>query len=233
MWFWLVADRQPQAPTITVQPESQTIFDGTEITFSVTAFGTEPLRFQWLKDGNPILGATAPSFRVAAVTQADAGVYTVVVSNDFGTANAEEALTVRSAIRPPGGRVNFNNRELSITIFNVDGTTRLSGSAFLAQLFGGPTAATLAPVGNARPFTTGNAAGFWRSESVKLPGAPGQRVVARVRVWDAQASTFEAASAAGLRRGESPDLMIEIGSEGGPPSPPARLEGFESFKLTQ
>jgi len=43
-------------PIITQQPVSETNFVGTTATFTVTATGSQPLRYQWLFDGSPIVG---------------------------------------------------------------------------------------------------------------------------------------------------------------------------------
>jgi hypothetical protein len=49
------------APTITLQPVSQTVVSPAPATFSVAATGTAPLSYQWFMDGAPISGATASS----------------------------------------------------------------------------------------------------------------------------------------------------------------------------
>jgi len=72
-------------PVITVQPVSLAVCSsGASATFSVTANGTD-IHYQWTKDGVNIPGATAASYSVASVTAANAGAYSVVVSNLGGT----------------------------------------------------------------------------------------------------------------------------------------------------
>src|SRR5256884_5594863 len=93
----------PVAPTITRQPASQTVSVGQTATFTVTAAGTAPLRYQWQKNGTAISGATAASYTTPATTAADNGdQFTVVVSNAAGsvTSNAA-ALTVTSVLIAP------------------------------------------------------------------------------------------------------------------------------------
>jgi pectate lyase len=86
-------------PTITTQPASQTINAGQTATFSVAAGGTSPFAFQWKKDGADIPGANAATFSVVNAQEANAGSYSVVVSNPAGSANSDGAtLTV---ITPP------------------------------------------------------------------------------------------------------------------------------------
>src|SRR5262249_14493149 len=43
---------------LTVQPQSQVAVAGTNVTLSVTALGTQPISYQWQKDGTNRLSAT-------------------------------------------------------------------------------------------------------------------------------------------------------------------------------
>src|SRR5207245_5743058 len=47
------------APSISTQPASQTVPAGQTATFSVTATGTAPLSYQWLKNGTDVSGAAS------------------------------------------------------------------------------------------------------------------------------------------------------------------------------
>jgi hypothetical protein len=87
------------APTITLQPMSQTVVSPAMATFSVAATGTGPLSYQWSANGVAIGGATASSFTTAATTSSSNGtVYTAVVSNASGSVTSSMAtLTVDSA----------------------------------------------------------------------------------------------------------------------------------------
>ncbi|MCE0722325.1 immunoglobulin domain-containing protein, partial [Legionella sp. 9fVS26] len=88
-------------PSITTQPVSQTVTVGQSVTFSVTATGTAPLSYQWQKNGVAIAGATATSYNIPSVALADAGNYTVDVSNLEGTVTSSTAvLTVNSGTPP-------------------------------------------------------------------------------------------------------------------------------------
>src|SRR5687767_14848364 len=44
-------NQPPTPPTITSQPQSQTVNEGATVTFSVTATGTQPLSYRWRKNG--------------------------------------------------------------------------------------------------------------------------------------------------------------------------------------
>lgn len=84
----------PVAPTITTPPASQTVTVGDEATFSVTATGTAPLAYQWRKNGDDIDGAIASTFTIPAAQQADAGEYTVRVSNSVDAVISAPATLV-------------------------------------------------------------------------------------------------------------------------------------------
>ncbi len=72
-------------PTIIQHPTGDTVCEGQTALFTVIAGGTEPLSYQWRKDGVDILGATSDTYTIDAVTPADAGDYVVVVTNDCGS----------------------------------------------------------------------------------------------------------------------------------------------------
>ena len=82
----------PEPPIIEEQPVSRVILVGENATFSVSAAGTEPLSYQWYKDGTAIERATEADYTVDAATLNDAGFYTVEVTNQFGSVTSEPAL---------------------------------------------------------------------------------------------------------------------------------------------
>lgn len=86
-------------PAIVSQPQSQTIIAGETASFSVTATGTAPLRYQWRRNGANIAGATGSTYTFANAQPANAGQYTVVVSNNTGGATSAPAtLTVNYSL---------------------------------------------------------------------------------------------------------------------------------------
>ncbi|MCX8517715.1 MAG: immunoglobulin domain-containing protein [Rhodoferax sp.] len=80
-------------PAITAQPVALTVAAGQTASFTVKATGTAALRYQWKKGGSDIPGATASTYTTPATSPADSGTaYSVVVSNDLGTATSDAAL---------------------------------------------------------------------------------------------------------------------------------------------
>ncbi|MFQ5420318.1 MAG: immunoglobulin domain-containing protein, partial [Anaerolineae bacterium] len=63
----------PVAPSITTQPQSQTADTCSSVTFSVADAGSDPLSYEWRKNGSIIADADEPELTLAAVVPADAG----------------------------------------------------------------------------------------------------------------------------------------------------------------
>lgn len=85
------------APAITSQPASQTVDQGQPATFTVVATGSAPLHYQWRR-GATAVGTDDATLNLPAVLAADAGTYSVTVSNGAGSlASAAAALTVYPA----------------------------------------------------------------------------------------------------------------------------------------
>ncbi|HWH69576.1 MAG TPA: immunoglobulin domain-containing protein, partial [Candidatus Sulfotelmatobacter sp.] len=120
------------APAIAMQPASQTVTAGANVSFSVMATGTAPLSYQWTKNGANITGATSATLALASVTTADAGSYAVKVSNSAGSVTSTAAtLTVNAAtVAPtitmqPGSRTVVAGASVSFSVM-ASGTAPLS-----------------------------------------------------------------------------------------------------------
>jgi hypothetical protein len=74
-----------------------TNFDGSTVTFSVTAAGTATLNYQWFQDGVPLYGDTSSTLTLTNITDDDAGNYIVVVTNSAGSVTSTPALLVTVA----------------------------------------------------------------------------------------------------------------------------------------
>ena len=103
-----------QPPLITTQPPAKLSgLAGTFATVSMAARGAPPLSFQWLKnrtnvlgDGGDISGSSASMISVGPLQAADAGSYSVIVTNNFGVTNsAITVLTVTPDNTPPGVKI--------------------------------------------------------------------------------------------------------------------------------
>ncbi len=80
-----------QPPAFFGQPASQTVLSGQPAQFSASAFGANPLYYQWSRNDQPIAKATNRVLIMTSVTPADTGVYRVAVTNAFGGTNSQPA----------------------------------------------------------------------------------------------------------------------------------------------
>lgn len=80
------------SPIITTQPSSVMLTDGAATSFSVAATGTQPLLFQWQKNGINIFNATSTTYSVAAVSASDQGSYLCIVRNEKGEVSTRSVL---------------------------------------------------------------------------------------------------------------------------------------------
>lgn len=83
-----------ELPFIRRSPQTLTVYAGRDATFSVLAESQFPLQYQWQFDGADIPGATQPVLVLHGVKAADAGVYSVTVSNAVGSVQSDPAILV-------------------------------------------------------------------------------------------------------------------------------------------
>jgi hypothetical protein len=139
--FTLLKPSPPAPPSIVTPPQPLTVAEGGTAAFTVTAAGDAPLSYQWRKDGNPLTGHTNASLTLTNAMPADAGGYSVVVTNFAGSVTSATALLTVLAppailVQPTGGVVGVGGTfTLSVTATGAPPLRhqwRLNGSA-LAQ----------------------------------------------------------------------------------------------------
>ncbi|MFN0060414.1 MAG: immunoglobulin domain-containing protein [Planctomycetota bacterium] len=128
-------------------PTSVVTCEGTAASFTVLAAGELPISYQWQKDGVPVVDATTASLSFAAVTAADAGVYTVIVTNSCGAeTSAPASLTVLAhvqIIEAPTGAEVCVGADVTLSVTAI-GAAPLSYTWFHDDVaIGGATGATL------------------------------------------------------------------------------------------
>jgi hypothetical protein len=110
------------APIFQYQPSTTTVTTGGTATLAVGIVGSPPITYQWSEGGVAIPGATSSSLTFSPVTAADAGVYSVVISDSAGTVTSmDAALTVD----PAGGAPV----PVSIAVQPIPVSTTVGGSA--------------------------------------------------------------------------------------------------------
>ena len=138
--------------SIGTPPSAQTVYAGTNATFSVSALGAPPLRYQWLKNGATIPDATNATLNFANPQAADAALYSVVVSNNSSRAiSAPAPLNVftpqaatQNTLQPWIATISLGTNNASYTYIPADGfndggtpgnTVRADGSGtFFSEL---------------------------------------------------------------------------------------------------
>jgi uncharacterized repeat protein (TIGR03803 family) len=75
----------PSSPVIVAGPESLAVTDGHPASFTVTVSGLPPFSYQWAFNETSIHGATTAIFTLANAFPANAGLYSVTITNAYGT----------------------------------------------------------------------------------------------------------------------------------------------------
>ena len=142
------------APTISAQPQPQSVITGASVTFTVAASGTPAPTLQWFKNGNAIAGATSATLTLTSVSSADAALYTAVATNSAGNITTTAAsLTVA----PPATNV---------------AAAAISGQPATQSIASGSTVVfSVAASGSPTP------AYQWRKDGVNLASATGPILV--------------------------------------------------------
>ncbi len=132
-----------EAPSIATQPSAQSVCVGATATLTVNANGTAPLSYQWSLGGSEISGATDASLSIPNAQAANAGNYTVVTTNLYGTVTSSmAALTVN-----PLPTVAVNSETICVgSSATLTATTSAANPAYLWSPGGETTAAiTVSP----------------------------------------------------------------------------------------
>ena len=95
---------------ITTQPLGQTLCEGDNVHFMVSASGSEPITYQWKKDNVNILSANSNTFSINNITIGDAGAYTCTVTGTCGVTTSNPANLM---INP---RINIAVQPSNVTI---------------------------------------------------------------------------------------------------------------------
>jgi hypothetical protein len=123
-------------PIITVQPVGQVVRVGSNVTFNVAAIGAAPLSYQWRLNGTNLVGQVNTNLTLLNVQVADAGPYSVVVTNGFGSVTS--SIATLAVIAAPVFYPNWGYYPMGQTItvqsglpdvfYTIDGTEPTTNS---------------------------------------------------------------------------------------------------------
>jgi uncharacterized repeat protein (TIGR03803 family) len=120
LWFTNLSDGSAQSrlvtvdvvapPLITAQPTNQSVLEGMAASFTVAVANSASLSYQWqydngryltnLSNGGNISGATSSTLTIANASPAEAGAYSVIVSNAAGALSSAPAFLAVFPWRP-------------------------------------------------------------------------------------------------------------------------------------
>ncbi len=103
----------PSVPFIVTQPADQTVFAGDTATFNVTASGAGTLGYQWFFGSTAISGATSATLSIPNAQPANAGSYSVTVTNSLGSVTSNTATLT---VNPPNIVPTFTTQPVSQTV---------------------------------------------------------------------------------------------------------------------
>jgi hypothetical protein len=130
-----------QAPVISTVPIGKTVYVGGTAHFDAVVSGTAPLTYTWthgsatLSNGGEISGAGTANLTITNVTPADAGNYSLTVSNAYGTASASANLTTQAAPTNAAETAIISKHPLAFWQFNE--TTGSTSALDLVGSFNG------------------------------------------------------------------------------------------------
>ncbi|MDB6029218.1 MAG: hypothetical protein JWM68_5441 [Verrucomicrobiales bacterium] len=128
-WDHTVAIVGSGAPVIIRAPTNQTITAGATANFNVAAMGMPLLSYQWRFNGSNLTGETTNSLIFSNIQSINAGNYTVVITNNFGSVTSSVAmLTVVDMQKPMVTITNLTlDQRISNQVFTVRGLASDNG----------------------------------------------------------------------------------------------------------
>jgi thiol-disulfide isomerase/thioredoxin len=103
------------------RPQNQTVFQGASVSLSVSTAGSEPIAYQWFRNGEAIPDANAATLMLLNLQVHQSGTYTVRISNPVHTITSEPAHISVEAIMEISSRLS-NGRFSAAGTFEFDGT---------------------------------------------------------------------------------------------------------------
>ena len=150
-------------PAISQEPQVQSVTSGAAVVMAAPASGWPPPNYQWYLNGNKLTGATNATLTLKNAFVPDAGAYSVVADNGFGTVTSTPAVlvvapfSITSSNLRSDGRFQMQFNTLSNVDYTIEFSTNLNAWNALLTITG-----TGAPLTVNDPNTVGSAQRFYR-----------------------------------------------------------------------
>jgi endonuclease/exonuclease/phosphatase family metal-dependent hydrolase len=135
---WVATNGSTSVPAITLQPQSQIIAPGSNVTFAVVATGEAPLSYQWQFNGNAVTGATNTNHSITNVQFNNAGSYRVIVTNDLSSVTSSAATLIVGIAPTISAQPQSQNTNLGATVTFSVGATGTPAPNYQWRLNGNP-----------------------------------------------------------------------------------------------
>ncbi len=120
--LWRIFHTGSGAPFLSVQPQPVLVPTGEQAVFQALASGTEPITWQWQRDGTDIPGADGATFTLPTSTLADSGaIFRAIATNVHGADTSAGALL----------RVTDSRRPVPLILDPPAGSTYRAGDTLL------------------------------------------------------------------------------------------------------
>ncbi|MGA3282934.1 MAG: immunoglobulin domain-containing protein [Verrucomicrobiota bacterium] len=107
-------------PIFASQPTNLTIFGGGNLAFAANLVGSVPMNYQWQLNGTNIVGATNALLTLTNLQWSSEGVYSLVVSNQYGvTTSSNAVLTVPRSWVVAWGRNTYGQTNVPTSLTNA------------------------------------------------------------------------------------------------------------------
>jgi len=144
----------PPLPSISGQPRTQAVMQGSTATFSVSALSPVPLTYQWFDGTTALAGATNATLTLSNVNKAITGSYSVVITDSSGSVTSSVAKLQMTnaptlAITPSGTNIVVSWTAMA-TGFTLQQNTSLATTNWVANSYpvstNGATASITVPM---------------------------------------------------------------------------------------
>ncbi len=200
-------------PFIVQQPADRSVVSGATTSFSVQATGATPLAYQWRRNGADLVegghytGTAAPTLLVSNATATQAGQYTCVVENAYGTATSDPATLSLAVVQFFGLGAGTTVSGVTASGAAVCGTS--NNHAFIWTSAGG-----LKDLGAPAGATTSSATGVGSYNGSVVVSVNSNAASAKARRWEGNTDGIGAFTSLPLLNGTLEWTTYGLGTNG-------------------